>query len=127
MFAQERQQAAGEVDALRGRHVRALAALFDAQWTERSCGRIGMRAWKQQIGPDADNAREAITWAVQAQQSETALTIAATWLQAIPFSLHRERMALADSCEGLNTRALPPALRQRVAHGAGPHPGRRGA
>ena len=115
LFALERLQAAGEAEPLRARLARALAQQFDAQWTERCSGRIGMQAWEQQIGPDADNAREAIAWAVQAQQPVMALTIATTWLQAIPFSLHRERMALADTCDTLNTPAVPIALRQRVA------------
>ena len=115
LFAQERLQAAGQAEAVRAQHARALALQFDGQWTERSSGRIGMQAWEHQIGPDADNAREVIAWAVQAHQPEMALTIATTWLQAIPFSLHRERMALADTCDALNTPAVPPALRQRVA------------
>ena len=114
-FARERLQAAGEAEALRAHCAQALADKFDAQWTERSSGRAGLRAWDLQVGRSADNAREAIAWATAAQQTKVMLKIAATWLQAIPWSLHRERMALADACDALNTPALPPALRLRVA------------
>ena len=115
VFALERVQAAGEAEATRAQCARALAAKFDAQWTERSLGRTGMRAWEQQIGWSADNAREAIAWATAAQQTEVMLTIAATWLQAMPWSLHRERMALADACDAMDTLALPAPLRLKVA------------
>ena len=127
LFARERLHTAGEHAALCSRHAQALAGQFDLQWRERSSGRIGIRAWDRQIGQDAANAREAIAWVAQAAQAaqtaqvdqpqptQWALTIAATWLMAIPRSLHTERMALADTCEAVNTPMLPACLRQRVA------------
>lgn len=114
-FALEQLQSAGEYAALRSRHALALAAQFDQQWTERSSGNVGLAAWERQVQADAANAGAAIAWATQAGLPDAALTIASTWLLALPRSLYTDRQALADSCETLLATPLPPRLRQRAA------------
>lgn len=115
LFALERLQAAREHEALRERHAQVLAAQFDAQWDERHSGHKGMRAWEQQVAQDGANAAEAIAWAAQVGETEVLLTIAATWLLAMPSSQHVERMALADTCDALSATTQPSHLRFKVA------------
>jgi predicted ATPase/DNA-binding winged helix-turn-helix (wHTH) protein len=115
-FALERLDRAGERAALQRRHAVALTAMFDAAYELYFSGRIGADAWEQQLAPDLDNARDAWTWACTAGETRMALTIGATLLRALPSSLHRERMALAEACDALLARdaALPEDLQQRA-------------
>ncbi len=113
LYALELLCAAGEEDALRRRHAQALARHFDAMWAECHGGRLGIDAWRRQVLLDAGNAAEAMAWAMRHAQSEVAMTLVTTWLQAAPQSLHAERMALADNCHALLSQELPAPLRLR--------------
>jgi len=114
LLALEHLRAAGEEQTLRRRHATALAVAFDAAWHERWSGRLGARKWASRILPDASNARDAITWARAAGETDIAVTIAATLFAALPKWSHFERMALTDLCEALAERVASPPLRLRA-------------
>ncbi|HSB25001.1 MAG TPA: winged helix-turn-helix domain-containing protein [Burkholderiaceae bacterium] len=116
-YALERLHEAGESAAMQRRHALAMAARFDDAYERYFSGDIGADAWEQQLAPDLDNARDAWAWAHAAGEAGVALTIGATLLRALPSSLHRERVALAERCEALVTTADAPlsaSLQQRV-------------
>jgi predicted ATPase/DNA-binding winged helix-turn-helix (wHTH) protein len=113
-FALEQLAASGEEPAMRRRHALAVARSFDVAWEEAFSGRFSREGWLRWLSPDLDNARAAMTWAVAAGDAESALTIGATMLRALPMSLHAERMALADRCESLLGADVPERSRQRI-------------
>jgi predicted ATPase/DNA-binding winged helix-turn-helix (wHTH) protein len=113
-YALERLVAAGEQERLRQRHAQAVAAMFDAEWDNYFSGSVGDDDWLHRMSFDLDNARDALAWAIAAADSTCTLAIAATLLRALPLSLHAERMALVDRCEGLIDPAAPERLQQRA-------------
>lgn len=120
-LAQERLVAAGETEAVRRRHALAVAARFEAAWSERYGGAIGWDDWARALEPDLDNARDAFAWAKETGDAATALAIMPSLVWALRQSLHDEQAvhadacaALADDCEALMDQAVAPGLRVRA-------------
>lgn len=99
LFALEQLRAAGEEEALRQRHARAMAARMVAAWNEGWSGTIGRDAWREKVAADIDNAWHAHVWACEHDEREAALRIAAVLL-AVPAYLPRAALrALCERCE----------------------------
>jgi predicted ATPase len=112
-FALARLIAAGEHDAVRARHARALGEQFDTAWDDLFAGTVGSDAWRARLAPDFDNAREALAWADGHGVAATALMIASTLVTALPFGLKPERRSLTDLCERQFDKPAPDHLRAR--------------
>ncbi len=104
IFAREKLRQAGEEAALRQRHARAVAGLFDAADEVYYSGTLGVDAWKYLMAADLDNGREALAWARAADDAVAVVQIATAMGRALPYSAHREKLALADAVEPLIDR-----------------------
>ncbi len=104
LFAREKLRQAGEEAALRQRHARAVAGLFEAADQTFYSGTIGVDVWQKALAADLDNGREALAWARAADDAVAVVQIAAVMGRALPNSAHRERLALADTVEPLIER-----------------------
>lgn len=113
-FALEQLEATGERAMMQRRHATVLATLFDAAWPERWSGHIGIGQWDAAILRDANNAREAITWALAADEPAIAVSVAATLHMALPRQSLAERTRLSDLCESLVDKLDAPALHRRA-------------
>ena len=78
VFAGERLAAAGETDAVRRGHARAVAELFaavdEARWGD--AGTVSAGEMKRLLQPEVDNARSALDWAVDHADWPVAITLA---------------------------------------------------
>jgi len=113
-YALERLDEAGERASMQHRHAIALAALFDAAYTEYFDGSIGAESWMRKLAADIDNARDALASARASGDVLVGLTIAATLLRALPPPLYSERVALAEACEPLLAQSVPAPLAARM-------------
>jgi len=113
-YALERLKDAGEMAALRQRHLRAMAAFCEAAWHIHYSGEVGREDWHRGFERDADNAREAFAAAVAAGDRVAALQIGAAMLTAVRNVPSAKLLELADLCVGLIDTAVPPVLQMRV-------------
>ena len=113
-FALEQLDATGERAMMQRRHATVLASLFDAAWPERWSGHIGIGQWDAAILRDANNAREAITWALAADAPAIAVSVAATLHMALPRQSLAERTRLCDLCESLADKLDATELHRRA-------------
>jgi predicted ATPase len=114
-LALERLAASGERAAVVQRHWLAMARHFDACWDEHFSGRIEQDRLHQRVAADFDNGRDALAAALAAQDTESALRVAATLLQQLPRSFAAERKLLVERCEALDSPALTERVRLRAS------------
>ncbi|MBC7380926.1 MAG: helix-turn-helix transcriptional regulator, partial [Burkholderiaceae bacterium] len=122
VYALERLKEAGEEEALRRRHMQAVAAFCDAAWHRVFSGDVGWQDWLLAFQPDADNAREALSQAVSQAMSQTttrrdrvaALQIGATCLHASYDMPAAQQLALAEQCTAQIDESVPPSLQMRI-------------
>lgn len=101
-LAREHLHQAGEADAVRGRHARAVRAAWDADEAAMRAGTLGVETWRRSGERELDHARDALAWARAARgESDLALALASALLLRLPAPLHDERAALAGLCESL--------------------------
>lgn len=113
-YALERLKDAGEMAALRQRHLQAMAAFCEAAWHAHYSGEVGREDWSRSFERDADNAREAFAAAVAAGDRVAALQVGAVLLTAVRNVPIPKLLELADLCVGLIDDTVPSALQARV-------------
>lgn len=100
--------------ALRRRHAHALRAEWDAAETALFAGELGVQRWRDAALGDWPDAREALSWARNAGETELALALASAMLLRMPHALHRERLQLAQRCEPWLAETGDAALQRRA-------------
>ncbi|HEX5683147.1 MAG TPA: winged helix-turn-helix domain-containing protein [Ideonella sp.] len=131
-FALEQLAAAGEDEAWRARHARAVAGRFDTIACAAYAGERLIDEALATLRPELGDAREAMAWAL-ANEPATAVALMAAFNFAAQRDGWAERQRLWLRTEEHVTPQLPPTLRARWALGAcrfwggGPEAGRRGA
>lgn len=115
LFASELLRTAGEEDALRRRHARAIADHFEAAHTRRFDGSIGVMALFAELEADFDNARDAIAWARDAGDGLSVLRIAPMFLRSLmSVSAQAQARGLVTLVESLITPEVPPDVQVRA-------------
>jgi hypothetical protein len=99
-YARELLHAAGEGEALRRRHARAMRSRFERAYDELWAGRVGVDAWEEQLRPDIGNGQAAVAWALP-HDLETAVAIGVSLGRAMSGSLPRECLELRNALEPL--------------------------
>jgi predicted ATPase/DNA-binding winged helix-turn-helix (wHTH) protein len=115
-YALDQLAAAGEADAVRARHARAVAAL-GAQVLDDcfAAGRLRIDAMRARLEPELDNLRAGFAWSLQAEPA-TALALVPPLMHAMTRLPPGERMAVCDAIEPLlHDTALPVDGRARAA------------
>lgn len=87
-----------------------IATSFDSALDDRYSGQFGVDQWFAALVDDVDNAREAVAWARASDEPDVELRLIVGLIEALPPSLHPERLLLADRCATL----LGAAVSERV-------------
>lgn len=115
-YAREKLEAAGELQRVRHLHMACMASYLDTCWKNVFSGTVALDALYASVEPDFDNARQAWRAACDAEDTASALRIAAGLLLLLPESRMDESKCMAEHCEAM-LRARPgtdPALALRV-------------
>ncbi len=115
-FALDRLTAAGEVDAMHGRHALAVVARFTQVEAASWDGKMRVDDAIAALEPDLDNAREALAWAL-AQDAPTAVALAPLISFALTRARYLEQSRLWDATGKRVTEDLPVPLRAAWALG----------
>ncbi|HEX7688599.1 MAG TPA: hypothetical protein VF453_12885, partial [Burkholderiaceae bacterium] len=115
-FANERLEAAGESEAMRGRHARAVAASFAAIDEAIASGELTRDHAVDQVWPDIANARAAIEWSL-VNEPPLALTIVPVIEDLFKSILFPDVRRMWNATLPLLDDRLPPRLRARWALG----------
>jgi len=113
-YALERLKAAGEEEALRLRHMNALAAFSEAAWHSFYSGDVGKQDWVRAFALEADNAGEALACAIACGDRVAALRIATTRLQIFWTLPAEQTIALAEQCAARIDDTVPALLQVRA-------------
>jgi len=113
-YALERLKEAGEEEALRQRHMNAMAAFCETAWHAYYGGQIGKQDWHQTYALEADNAAEALACAIARGDRVAALRILATQLQTFWTLPTARRIELAEQCAARIDDTVPMPLQVRA-------------